>query len=102
MLRQRFLALTALSLGACKVELADLLPTGPHTIVAHGITYTVPWEACRFNTNDAPLNYIGKSVEVAERDGRLIVNGKDYGAIGSGDEVNLMTEGKVIVNGKER
>lgn len=39
----------------------------------------------------------------AETDGKkLTVNGKDYGALSTGDTVDLREKGKVLVNGAER
>jgi len=39
----------------------------------------------------------------AETDGKtLTVNGEDYGALSTGDTVDLRGKGKVLVNGAER
>ena len=68
-------------------------------IAAHGINYSVPWETGDYVDTPKEFAYHGESVTVSEVGGQLMVNGKSYGRVKSGDTVSLMTKGVVQVNG---
>ena len=64
-----------------------------------GITFLVPTETSGSSQGTGGIAFDGKSVK-AETDGKkLTVNGKNYGALSTGDKVDLREKGKVLVNG---
>ncbi|WP_035603071.1 hypothetical protein [Haloferula sp. BvORR071] len=67
-----------------------------------GVTFHVPTETSSATSGNDGIEFNGESVK-AKTDGKtLSVNEKDYGALNSGDVVDLRTKGKVLVNGAER
>jgi len=94
------LSLLALSsLTVCKFK--GFVSNGAE-LTGEGITFLVPTETSSSSSGSGGITFDGESVK-AETDGKkLTVNGKDYGALSTGDKVDLREKGKVLVNGVER
>ena len=91
--------LAFISLTACR---SKLIVSGGAELKGEGITFLVPMETSSSSSGTGGITFDGESVK-AETDGKkLTVNGKDYGALSTGDTVNLRKKGKVLVNGAER
>jgi len=87
------------SLTACKIK--GGVSNGAE-LKGEGVTFLVPTETSSASSGDGGITFDGESVK-AETDGKtLTVNGEDYGALSTGDTVDLRGKGKVLVNGAER
>jgi len=58
----------------------------------------VPWETSNYDELPGRFTYKGESISFSEIGGNLTVDGKFYGSLKTGDQVNLLTKGAVIVN----
>jgi hypothetical protein len=72
------------------------------TIQARGVTYIVPWETSSHEETATDFSYKGESVSVSESGGKLLVDGKPFGVVKSGDTVSAVAKGVVLVNGSAR
>lgn len=72
------------------------------TLESGGVKFIVPLETSSSMEGDLGFKFDGETVKAQAKDGRLTVNGKDYGQVVAGDTVDLTTPGKVMVNGAER
>lgn len=99
-MKPRSVALLALlSLGSCKFKAS--ISSGSE-LKGEGITFQVPTETSGYTHGTGGIEYSSDSVK-AKTDGKtLTVDGKNYGALKSGDVVDLREKGRVLVNGTER
>ena len=94
------LSLLALSsLTACKFK--GIVSNGAE-LNGEGITFLVPTETSSSSSGSGGITFDGESVKAKTDGKKLTVNGKDYGALSTGDKVDLREKGKVLVNGAER
>jgi hypothetical protein len=88
-----------MSLTACK---GKFFVSNGAELKGEGITFLVPTETSSSSSGTGGISFDGESVK-ADTDGKkLTVNGKDYGALSTGDIVDLREKSKVLVNGSER
>ncbi|MCW1923345.1 hypothetical protein OKA05_12340 [Luteolibacter arcticus] len=91
--------LAVVLLGSCKFK--AVVSSGSE-LKGEGITFQVPDETSSSSSGSGGIEFNGESVK-AKTDGKtLTVDDKDYGALKSGDVVDLREKGKVLVNGAER
>jgi hypothetical protein len=67
-----------------------------------GITFLVPNETSSSSQGTGGITYDSITVKAKTDGKKLTVNGKDYGALSTGDKVDFREKGKVLVNGTER
>jgi hypothetical protein len=67
-----------------------------------GITFLVPNETSSSSQVAGGITYNGTTVKAKTDGKKLTVDGKDYGALSTGDKVDFREKGKVLVNGTER
>jgi len=88
-------------ISACDVSIESGTES-MQTFQGAGITFKVPFESNTINHGDFGIQYESDTIK-AETDGRaLYVNGKNYGAVKSGDIVDFKNPSVVLVNGEER
>ena len=66
-----------------------------------GVIWLLPHEKGHYSEG-SEFVYQGTSVSATKRGGVLIINGKPYGTLTTGDSVDLSTQGVVLVNGHPR
>ena len=82
-------------------------------ISSNGISYDMPFQKqiapdpgiisnSADKTPHTGFTFIGERITIKELDGNLNVNGKDFGAVKSGDKVHIDNDGKVSINGTPR
>lgn len=91
--------LALMSLSSCKFEAS--LSNGEE-LQGEGVTFLVPTETSSSSSGSGGISFDGESVKAKTDGEKLTVNGKDYGALSTGDTVDLREKGKVLVNGTER
>ncbi|CAN5231977.1 hypothetical protein BH11PSE11_BH11PSE11_16440 [soil metagenome] len=95
-----FKALMLLCLAGCTFK--D--NTNPvETIKSHGITYQFPPQQNSSSSDSgAAFAFTSESLNFTEKNGKLIVNGKEFGEAKVGDTVSIDSIGEVYVNGIAR
>lgn len=86
-------------LTACKIK--GIVSNGAE-LNGEEITFLVPTETSSSSSGSGGITFDGESVKAETNGKKLTVNGKDYGALSTGDKVDLREKGKVFVNGAER
>jgi len=83
------------------------------TITGNGISYELPFQketapdpgVDTLSTDKTPhtgFAFNGASITIKELDGNLTVNGKDFGAVKSGDKVRITNANEIFINGTSR
>jgi hypothetical protein len=76
---------------------------GPESAVGPSYSYEVRGEgAVSHGTASEPLSVSAGKNALTIKDGRLTVNGKDYGTVKSGDSIVVDRDGQVSINGAKR
>jgi hypothetical protein len=92
------LAALSLSVAACKMKVHS---TDGREMQVNDVTYVVPVEPGGYRQTGT-FKYVGDSIAVSEVNGHLTVNGRACGTVKAGDTVDLLTNGRVVVNGQKR
>lgn len=73
------------------------------TVTVHGIKYEIPFiESSSADATEDTYSFTGPSLSFTEKNGKLAVNGKEFGTIKAGDTVKIDKTGRVSVNGAPR
>jgi hypothetical protein len=80
-----------------------------HTLTVYGIEFELPWQVYPTPELKAAPLIASTNFKFTRRDfgleiveGRLKVNGREYGPLSQGDHVRITEKGGVFVNSKER
>jgi hypothetical protein len=80
-----------------------------HTLTVYGIEFELPWQVYPVpELKAAPLTastnfkFTRRAFRLEIVEGRLMLNGKEYGPLNQGDRVRISEKGGVFVNSKER
>jgi len=83
--------------------------TDEASLVFHGVRFYLPWKvdpdqivASRPRPPAVGFTLSNGNWILEYLDGRLKLNGKQYGTVKAGDTVKVTEDGKVLVNGEER
>jgi len=111
-IRQFIIIACAIILAGCGLEVTTMC------LEEGGITYEMPAQkqikpvpASReilrgidgtLTTNNLGFTYFGDTITLKECDGKLTINGKEYGTVKVGDKVRIDKSGAVTVNGTPR
>ena len=73
------------------------------TVTVHGIKYEIPFiDASSADASGDTYSFTSSSLSFTEKNGKLTVNGKEFGTIKAGDTVKIDGTGRVSVNGAPR
>ena len=89
------------------------MQTSTMTLTSNGISYEMPFQkqaapspGVERSTDDktphTDFMFIGESVTIKESDGKLTINGKDFGTVKAGDKVRITKANEISVNGSPR